>query len=320
MNAAHYDLFGRRITVICDAGVESVGPFIAQRWKDFQTTAAEPPAQSGAHVVFHLHEGTAGRLREWQFFNNGRLLVIADDRRLITGAFDRPPWQIHIEASGRTVEETYYYLFEPLLLMTLARLNLVHWHSAAVRLNGGAVLLAGPSGSGKSTTTLTFLESGYTFVADDEIFLEHGPAGIASLGVDHDLYATDDTLAMFPRLDHLKSAPLVRRGHGLKRRVPVRDVYGTLPDEAAPPLVRVVLFPHVSASGRTDLQPISAGEAVRRFMAHKPKEYPTFVTDEPAAQRRLDTYAALAHTARCFDVNLGRDAASLPERVRAHVQ
>jgi hypothetical protein len=78
----------------------------------------------------------------------------------------------------------------------------------------------------------------------------------------------------------------------------------------------VVLFPTISETGRTELRPLSAREAVRRFLSHKPKEYPALVIDGPSSQRRLDTYATLAAGARCFEVSVGTDGV-LPEIVRA---
>ncbi|MGE3519726.1 MAG: hypothetical protein AB7J63_12315 [Vicinamibacterales bacterium] len=335
MKSTQYDLFARHVSVVCDPRAEQLGAFIEARWQRFVRVAplAAGPGDATAgpgerpldpDLVFHLHERSGSRLREWQFFSNDRVLVIADDRRLITGYFHRRPWHVHIEACDQTVDDVYYYMFEPLLLMTLARLGLVHWHSGAVSLDGAAVLLAGPSGSGKSTTTLRFLESGFAFVADDEIFLEHRADGIAALGVDGDIHVTDNTLAMFPRLDHLKSAPLVQRGHGLKRSVPVSRLYAAPATCAAPaataPLARVVLFPTVCDEGQTRLERLPSAEAVRRFLSHRPKEYPTLVTDGPSAQRRLDTYVELARTVKCFDVRLGRDAASLPRQIEAYLQ
>jgi hypothetical protein len=314
--AAHYDVFGRRIAIACSS--DTLDAFVQDRWQPFLCD----PTSTGdtADVIFCVNAGTSSRLHEWQFFNNGHLLVIADDRRLITGSFSRRPWQIYIEAFDRSDEDTYYYLLEPLLLMVLARLNLVHWHSAAVSLNGAGILLAGVSGSGKSTTTLNFLQAGYAFVADDEVFLEQREDGVTALGVDSSLYATDATLAMFPRLEHLKTMPQVRRGQGMKRCVPVRDLYPGPGPEREAPVVRVVLFPTVSTLERTELSPLSAGEAMRRFLSHKPKEYPTLVTDAPASQRRLDTYTALATTARCFDVALGRDASTLSSSIQEYLR
>jgi hypothetical protein len=291
--------------------------FIRAQWKSF--LVQEGDASLSADAVFSLSAANDTSIREWQFFNNGRLLVIADDHRLITGSFYRQPWQVFIHAVGQSDEDTYYYLFEPVLLMALARLNLLHWHSAAVSVNGKAVLLVGPSGSGKSTTTLRFLDAGYGLIADDEIFLESGAEGVVAFGADEDLYVTDQTLAMFPALDRLKTSPLVRRGHGDKRRVPIQQLFpGAGRDRAA--VVRAVLFPTVRAGLETELRALSTPDAMRRFMTHQPKEYPTLVTDAEAAQRRLDIYAALAESARSFEVSLGEHAENLPETMRACLQ
>lgn len=312
--AAHLDLHGRRIAVATDR--PDLDALVREQWGRYVIAGAAPHA--GLDAVFHVADGGHARVREWQFFNNGQILVIADDRRLITASFHQRPWQVHIQTFGQTDRDAYYYLLEPILLMVLARLNLLHWHSAAVALDHAGVLIVGVSGSGKSTTTLNLLRAGFAFVADDEVFLERRDAGVAAIGIDTSLYATDRTLAMYPELADLQSAPQVPRGQGLKRQVPVRDRYrGHAGD---PPTVRAVLFPTVVPDAPTALQPIGAADVVRRFLTHTPKEYPTLVTDAAAAQARLDTFAALATGARGFEVTLGRDADRLPDLVKAYLR
>ena len=160
-----YEFVGERVGIRADD--EAMRARIAAVWNGFRT-AAGGDLRALIHIVQRASESP---VRHGQQFNNGTLLVIADRHKLITGSLGAMPWQLHIEAYGRSTDFVYYYLFEPLLLMVLKRCNLVHWHGAAVSRNGQVLLIVGATGSGKSTTALSLLLHGYTFVADDELFL-----------------------------------------------------------------------------------------------------------------------------------------------------
>lgn len=308
-----YHIFGRRISIRSENG--TLRQFIRDHWSEFY----EPRSSHGqAEAVFCLTPMEADSpLKEWQFFNNGRILIIGDDRRLVTGCFYRKPWQIHVNAYRQDNDYTYYYIFEPLLLMLLMRLNLLQWHSAAVSLEGSAILIAGMSGSGKTTTALNFLRAGFSFISDDEVFLQRQEDVVCALGAESDLYVTDRTLSMFPELLHIKNTPLVRRGHAYKRRVQINGAFpGGVADQQIA-RIRVVLFPQVSEGDKTSIHPLSKGSAMKRYLSNTPKEYPTMVTDPVAIESKLETYAVLARTAQSFEVVLGRDADVLPSMVRS---
>ncbi len=302
------DVLGRRIAISCNRS--TIGDAIRANWRQFVVAST---GDDRPDVVMRLEQTEEdSRIDEWQFFNNGKLLVIADDRRLVTGYFAVTPWTIDVHTFRSDDQFMYYYLFEPLLLMALARRGLVHWHSASVAVKGQAVLIAGVSGSGKSTTALRLLTNGFAFVADDEVFLETSGAGVHVHGVDGDVYANDDTISLFSQLQHLLQTPLVQRGHRSKRRVPAGVLF---PRQMSAPLIRVVLFPTVANGQPTTFHRLSSSAAMMRFLEHQPKELPTLITDPAAVERRLETYRSLAQTARCFEVSLGPDADRLPAAV-----
>ena len=134
--------------------------------------------------------------------------------------------------------------------------------------------------------------------------------------MDGELYATDDTISMFPALRHLAETPLVRRGHGLKRRVPVRELFAADASKSTRSIVSVVLFPRVRPNEATTIRQLSTTEGMQRLLALQPKESLTLVTDPVALQHHLDTHADLARTASCLEVILGKDAALLPSRIQ----
>ena len=165
---AHYDVFGRKLAVSTSSC--ALAERIACAWRPFHRA---PDGAFDPHASMSISNVSGvSPLREWQFFNNSQILFIGDDRRLVTGCFYEHPWQVDIQAFGWNDDDAYYYVVEPLLLMILMRLGLTPWHSAAVCREGAAVLIAGPSGSGKSTTALNLLHAGFTFLADDDVFLE----------------------------------------------------------------------------------------------------------------------------------------------------
>jgi hypothetical protein len=308
-----YDVFGEPLALFTRSA--PCRDMVRHRWAPFLSPAAGPLATG---TVFHLSAPEASsRIKEWQFFNNGGLLVIADDRRLVTGYFYREPWQVHVTAYRQDPDYTYYYLLEPLWLMVLMRRGLVSWHSAAVARGKEAVLIVGPSGSGKSTTALTLAHAGYAVLADDEVFLRRVGDRVEALGAEPGLYATDETLGMFPALADVRATAPVRRGQAWKRLVAVRDILPSATPVVPPAAVTLILFPRVAPEAPTTLHPLAPREILERCLAQQPKEYPTLVTDSHAQSQQLDVYVTLSRSARAFDLCLGGDLARLPAEVDA---
>ena len=99
-----YEVFGERITL--ESPSDAFRSLVAERWALFRTAVGQPTAASARFEV--TLDDAPSRLTAWQFFNNGRLLVIGDDRRLVTGYFHREPWRLHVMAYGslRTASTT----------------------------------------------------------------------------------------------------------------------------------------------------------------------------------------------------------------------
>ena len=306
-----YEVFGERITL--ESPSDAFRSLVAEHWAAFRTSVGQPTAASARFEV--TLDDAPSRLTAWQFFNNGRLLVIGDDRRLVTGYFHREPWRLHVMAYRQSPDGVYYYLWEPLALMVLMRRGLVAWHGGAVARDGRAVLIAGRSGSGKSTTVLNLLTAGFGFLADDEVYLRRRDNAVLVGAPPGDLYATDATLAMFPGLRAFFAAPAVQRGSAVKRRVAVAEAFPPATAARAPTPIAVLLFPCVAPGEPTALRPLAPREVLSRCLEQRPKEYPTLVTDPVALGNQLDLYATLARSARAFDLRLGRDAESLPAQI-----
>lgn len=296
---AFYDIFGEKIVV--ESSDEKIATRVAAAWRPFRAADAPEPC-----AVFHLtRRDRESPVRRGQQFHSGTLLTIADRYKLITASLGAMPWQIHLEACGQSAAYGYYYLFEPLLLMVLKRRNLIHRHAAAVSRRGMTVLIVGDSGSGKSTTTLSLVLNGYTFVADDDLFLVRQTRGVGVRSAERALHFTDATARLVGGAP--RELPLVRRGKTMKRRFAIAGSPAST--EEAP--VGVVLFPRVEAGAASALRALPVAETMRRLMLQSPKQYPAVVRDGPSLEQQFAACADLANSAKGFELTLGNDIASV---------
>jgi hypothetical protein len=305
-----YDVFGHGIRF--ETRDDAIRRRVASALARFRAAGEVDPV-----ACFHLTLSTdQRRVMTGRQINTGRLLVVADREKLIAASLGSLPWQIHIESFGGGDEHAYYYLFEPLLHMVLKRRGMLPWHGAALARGDHGVLIVGQSGSGKSTTALSLLLGGYRFVADDEVMLEAAGAAVLARGIDDHLHYTDSTAALLPGLPPAGGLPTVRRGRGLKRRL-TACVFDVHPD---PIPVELILFPRVDAAVETGLRRLSAAECARRLLLHPPKEYPAVIVDAQSIEAQFALCTALAVTARCFELILGRRPERLPHLVDAIFQ
>jgi len=68
-------------------------------------------------------------------------------------------------------------------------------HAALVSLGGRGILLAGPSEAGKTTSSLSCLEEGFRYLADDLVALQIGPDGAWGHSIYGSAFVDDDALA-----------------------------------------------------------------------------------------------------------------------------
>jgi len=296
---ASYDIFGERIVV--ESSDEAIAARVAAAWRPFRAADSADPC-----AVFHLtRRDGESPVQRGQQFHSGTLLTIADRYKLITASLGAMPWQIHLEAFGQSAEYAYYYLFEPLLLMVLKRRNLIHRHAAAVSRRGKIVLIVGDSGSGKSTTTLSLVLNGYTFVADDDLFLVRQESGVGVRSVERALHFTEATAQLVGGVPG--ELPLVQRGKIKKRRFAIAGSPANTDDAH----VGVVLFPRVGEGAASALSALPVAETMRRLMLQPPKQYPAVVRDVPSLEHQFAACADLAKGARSFELTLGKDVASV---------
>lgn len=132
-----FDVFGHGIAV--DTEDAALRARIVTTLAPFCT-----PGEIEPDAHFHITRADGdNRVARGRQINTGRLLVIADRRKLIAASLGAQPWQLYIDAFGGSDTDAYYYLFEPLLHMVLKRRGTIPWHGAAVARSDRGALIVG---------------------------------------------------------------------------------------------------------------------------------------------------------------------------------
>ena len=183
-------------------------------------------------------------------------------------------------------------------------LRIFHWwslsegfhmvHGAAVGTIQGAALLVGHSGSGKSTTSLSCIDSGLQFLADDSTLIEPGP-----LPMVHSLYSSGKadprSMSMLPHLagefmpvrNDSKAVVFLAERHpgGLLTKAPLR----------------AIILPSFSGAGRWEVSPAAPSDALRALA-------PSTIFQMPGGKAEsFARMAALVRAIPCWTLRLGAD-------------
>ena len=163
----------------------------------------------------------------------------------------------------------------------LRRFGLFDLHSAGVvePQSGKAVLIIGPSGSGKSTLALQLVQSGWSYLSDDELLLSLRDGAVEARGF-RSFFAISEAGAQFKRCFE----PL-----GSKR---VEQAYAD-----------VLLFISRNGESRSQLSKLTQAQTMMRLITACP--WATY--DRSIAGANLELLSALARQANGFDLSAGRD-------------
>ena len=160
----------------------------------------------------------------------------------------------------------------------LRRYGLFDMHSAGVVESGNAVLIIGPSGSGKSTLALQLVQSGWSYLSDDELLLSL-EAGVVQARGFRSFFAVSEAGAPSK---HYFVLPSKRSEH------------------ASP---RSLLFTRLNRARRSELHQLTQSETMMRLI----RACPWATYDKSIATRNLDLLSTLARQARGFDLSAGSD-------------
>ena len=113
---------------------------------------------------------------------------------------------------------------------------------------------------------------------------------------------SDQTINFFPELDFLRRSP---KAVGFpKRQVRADEVYGAeLICESRP---GEIVFPQISAEGRSALRPIGADEALLEMVSN------VLLAEGRSCQSHLDILTELARQTPCYRLETGRDFDCIP--------
>ena len=279
---------------------ESSAPpvFTASAWDTGSTGAAVPlltdapsgPAPSRSIVAAHrsvsssrartMFEGFDGTAREGWF-------AIGDGGELTTGERGAP--------------------FRLALHWWLTDRGLQFAHGGAVGTGGTAVLVVGPTGTGKSSTTLSCVEDGLDYVADDYCVVETAPG---TEPVVHSLYSS----AKIFFADE-ERYPLLAAGR-TPRHNPIDDKTLVLVHRALPGQVvsrqrlGAIVVPERTAARVTTFERTSAGAGLQALAPSTVGQFPG------RAAIALSSLAALARAVPSYRLRLGTDRATVPPAVR----
>ena len=207
--------------------------------------------------------------------------LYADGERIASGRYPREllgglTWHINQSVIGTSVDRY--------LLM----------HAAAGTLAGVTVVLAADMESGKTTTMAGLLRSGFDYVTDEAVAIDPATGLVApfpkTLSVD------PGSWPLFPECAPLdlttREVARVRQWLVEPHQLGARTAAGPV---STP---EIVLFPKYVAGARTEVLPVSAGEAVHEMcrMSFEFSRHPG---------RNLDAAAAVATRATCARLRIG---------------
>jgi hypothetical protein len=183
--------------------------------------------------------------------------------------------------------------------------DLFHWmtlpshcflaHTAAIGLNGRAVLLTGAGGSGKSTTTAAAILAGLQTTGDDFVLID--PDDSRALAIYDTIKLDAKGLAWLPRLAELsidQSLP-----PSAKRRIHLFPRYGDLFVKSLS--ISAILLPRVAHLSTTQIKPATSAEAFRALI---PSTTCLIRLGETATIRKASAFLRTLPTYHC---DLGHD-------------
>lgn len=262
-----------------------------------------PSTPSGQARLLFEWEGTKGL-----YYNSGDKLYI-EGREKLRALCDigRGIAEVSIrEDAGDAALWISRMMFMVCLGELLKRSRKYFLHVASLCLNGRGFLLAGGSGSGKSTLSIALLRAGFDLLGDDIVFLSQDRQGINALAFPEGIDATDETVSLFPELNHLLN----------QAKPPGRSKHQIWPEEAYSSEAvwecspRILIFPKKADGRESVLRPMDRYDA---FMELLPN---VLFTETRSTQAHVDALGELVRTCGCYRLETGRDFDRIPHLLR----
>jgi hypothetical protein len=180
-------------------------------------------------------------------------------------------------------------------------------HAGFIERDGIGVLLAGPGGSGKSTTSLSCMQEGWSYLADDYVSVEQNGQRVIGYGAYNSAHLDPAHLQRFPRLvPGAIHGRLAREDKSLVLASDLRNV--RLAGKAE---LRVIAFPRVVDRPESRWYPASKAEALLRIAPSSLLLLPYVQLGHSAFKTMSEVVMQLP---TCW-LDVGRDLAQLPQAV-----
>lgn len=160
-------------------------------------------------------------------------------------------------------------------------------HAGALAYNGAGIILPAPSGSGKTSLVLALLQCGYGYLSDELAVIEPATGNLHAFPKPLTIKDAQPFAAL--RLPAPGSGGVV--DGGAVTYLHPHDAGASVC--SAPLPVRAIIFPHYDAAAIPTLQPLAAGQALRRLFEH------TFNAPHFGSES-LHILAPLVRRAACF--------------------
>lgn len=222
--------------------------------------------------------------------------------------------------------ELSHLLFYPTFSEMLKAQGRFFVHAATLAKYDKGVLFPAKTQSGKTTIALALLEKGFKILSDDLILLKRSsqsPSGIEILGFLEEMNVRSDTLKLFESLPKKLAERQIKtegaRGQGgkggNKRRwaINVEEIYPNSVLQSVGP--SLIVFPEISADGKTRFEKISAATAIKELLPH------TFIiVDKKIAQEHFELICDLANSVPAYKLYAGRDLAAVAEGIERIIE
>jgi hypothetical protein len=316
VSALEYDIHGVRLAIEAP-----VGP--ARDAIDARLARCRATTPANADIAVRIGQepverpAGAGRpVYPWEpgevsWFADERLLymTVGEDVRLVAAP---AAGRMTVWASDAALRDAWLFA-RPLL--TLPLVEMLKWkglysvHAAGAAAHGRAILLAGPSGCGKSTLALALARHGLEYLGDDMLFATHSAGELRLHGFPEEVDVSPESAAWFDELAAFTGPP---PAGWPKHRIHVDEAFDAPLAHSAEPAALV--FPSIASSGETELEPLTAAEALVELGPN------VLLTDPSVAQHHLDAIGELARLAPAYRLRTGRDLAQAADVVAALVR
>lgn len=192
-----------------------------------------------------------------------------------------------------------HMIFYPLWCQLMKEKGLYPLHAAGLVKDGRSILLPGRSGSGKSTLSLQLVRDGYGLLSDDTVFLKKSGCMIEAMSFPEEINVKERTFELIPELRNIKNLTVNKLRQ--KSSFQIDELYpDSFVDSAIPSLI---IFPQISDSNETTLQPVSRTEALTMVMC-----FALFFLDPSTTSKHFEMLSQLVKQAPCYNLSAGSDS------------